>query len=156
MNDSAFTYTYFPIPGLGEEGPYRLDSWTVDDEVFMAEFDNIGDLVDSMNVFDTIGVWTIDRTLLTISCGFTGPTYGPLSITQINTGATATLEVNTNLTPNGTSIRIPIGTHQVVVNDPIVGCSDTLNAVITCRECPEVYTGPLTVLSEDCEDTKGE
>ncbi|MFK7934356.1 MAG: hypothetical protein AB8G22_12665, partial [Saprospiraceae bacterium] len=49
--DSTFTYSYFTLLSLGD-GPYSVDSWMVNGEMFSGAFTSIGDLVDSMNTWD--------------------------------------------------------------------------------------------------------
>jgi len=151
--DSAFAYTFFTVPDRGEVGPYTLDNWSIDGVNFSASFQVIGELVDSMNVWDTVGVWTLNEELLIIEGGMPGINYGMMEITQDATGAMATLLINDNITPQGTILFLPVGTNQLAITERNLGCTDTITVNVSCRECVEVYTGPTTLFLDNCDTT---
>ena len=74
--DSTFVYTYISLPGSGSEGPYTLESWSVNGNEFSGNFNTIIELVDLMNQFDPLGTWVLDTTLLTIEGGYSNNEYG--------------------------------------------------------------------------------
>ena len=150
MNDSIFSYTFFPVPNQGQSGPYLVERWSIGLDTFSGEFQTIAELVDSMNVWDVRGEWTMNPAMMLIQGGYSGNIYGSLIIRQIATNALATLELNTNLLPNGTSIRIPVGTHIISVTDRIQNCTDNMVAIVTCNSCPEIYTGPTVIETTEC------
>ena len=152
--DSSFAYTFFTVPDRGEVGPYTLDSWSVNGEVFTTEFQNIRDLVDSMRVFDPAGNWTINEELLIIEGGIPETEYGMIEITQVATNAMASLMLNDNITPQGSIIRLPVGTNLLVVTESNTGCTDSIVVNVTCRECnDDVFTGPTTFFLDNCDTT---
>jgi len=151
--DSAFAYTYFTVPDRGAVGPYTLNNWTINGEDFSTGFEDISTLVDSMNVWDTIGTWTLNEDLLIIEGGMPGVAYGMLDITQDATGAMATLLINDNITPRGTVLSLPIGTNQLVITERNLGCTDTITVNVSCRACIEVYSGPTTLFLDNCDTT---
>jgi len=153
MNDSTFSYTYFPIPDRGAVGPYQVTSWRINEMNFSGGFNTLDDLLDSMNVWDATGEWRMDTVMMMFKGGNSGTNYGSIDIVQINTNAQASLDLNRTLTPNGTRIRIPVGTHTVVIQDIVSNCLDTLQAVITCKICPELYEGPTTLDAANCDST---
>ena len=153
MIDSSFAYTYFTVPDLGEEGPYTLNSWTVNGEIFEGVFENIAELVDSMRIWDPAGDWSLNTEMLIIEGGLPTTQYGTIDITQDATGAEATLELNSNITPQGTVIRIPLGSHFVIVTEKEFGCADSLIINVTCQECHDVYSGPTAYFLDDCGET---
>ena len=124
--DTLFAYTYFTMPNQGAVGPYMLRSWTMDGQTYSGQFNNIADLVSMMNVWDPNGNWMQDEASLTIQGGLPSSKYGTMDIEQINTGAFAILELNTNLLPMGTQLAFSIGTKEVVIINNTTGCQDTL------------------------------
>ncbi len=69
--DTSFAYTYFSLPGAGMSGPYMIDSWLVDGNVFSGQVADMSDLVDSMNVWDPTGNWLLDGATSSIRGGLT-------------------------------------------------------------------------------------
>ena len=130
--NSSFAYTYFTIPGQGKSGPYQISAWTVNGATFNGSFDEVSALISWMNDNDPAGNWILDETTLSIRGGATGSTYGTMNIVQINTRSKATLDVNTNLTPDGTELRFAVGTHQVQLFNTSTGCSDQFTVIVEC------------------------
>ena len=151
--DSAFAYTYFTVPDRGAVGPYTLNNWSINGTDFSTAFQDISELVDSMNVWDTVAEWTLNEDLLIIEGGLPGINYGMLDITQDATSAMATLLINDNITPKGTILTLPIGTNQLVITERNLGCTDTITINVSCRECIEVYTGPTALFLDNCDTT---
>jgi hypothetical protein len=67
--DTMSAYTYSTLYGLGQAifGPYALTSWPVGGQIFRDTFNTIPELVDSMNVWDPLGNWTLDANHLLIT-----------------------------------------------------------------------------------------
>ncbi|MFT6320925.1 MAG: putative repeat protein (TIGR01451 family), partial [Granulosicoccus sp.] len=57
--DTSYSYNYFALPAQGAAGPYNVDLWMVNDSTYSGMFMTVSDLVDSMNVWDTLGTWTL-------------------------------------------------------------------------------------------------
>ena len=124
--DSCFAYTYFTVPDLGQIGPYRLDFWYFNgDTLTLPSFQNIAELADSIQAWDPQGGWELDPSTLTIrTCSATWKNYGDIKITQLGTAGVAEIEINVNLQPQGTQIRLTPGEHLVTVFGP--DCVDSL------------------------------
>jgi gliding motility-associated-like protein len=138
--DSCFDYTYFTIPDFGDKGPYLLEYWKVNNQSFTTTFQDIEGLVDSMNVWDTLGNWYINAATLTIvSCERTANVYGDMRVTQIASGAVGVLDLNVNLIPKGTAMLVPVGQHQIIVQGPN-DCADTLNVIVQPARVFEIDT----------------
>jgi len=146
--DSTLSYSAFAIPNQGNSGPYNLDVWTVNGQTFSTSFDDIATLIDSMNVWDTTGDWMFDPVSFLIKGGTTSNSYGNMNITQIATGAFTSLEANTNLSPNGTSIGVSTGQHEFIFINNDTGCADTIDVQVLCIE-PEVFVDTVLVNSID-------
>ena len=130
--NASFAYTYFTIPGQGRSGPYQINSWTVNGAVFNGNFSELAELLTWMNENDPDGNWILDETTLSIRGGATGSDYGTMNIVQINTRSKATLDVNTNLTPDGTALQFEVGTHQVLLFNTRTNCSDQFTVIVDC------------------------
>ncbi|RMG84710.1 MAG: gliding motility-associated C-terminal domain-containing protein, partial [Bacteroidetes bacterium] len=157
-NDTCLAYTYFTIPGLGNEGPYELTNWTIDGVgSFSAQFDDIHALVDSMNLWDDQGMWTLDTTLFIITNCNTIHTYNDIAVEQISTGANAIAVLSTQLFPNGTQIQLDTGFHEMVFIDVATGCEDTLLVQVNCDEpptgCGITAISPTILPIDNCDST---
>ena len=152
--DTSLAYTYFTLPGQGASGPYTVDAWSVNGTVFSGEFMTINDLIDSMNVWDATGTWTVDPVGLIISGGNSATTYGNISITQNTTNAFALLELNVNLLPNGTIFFVSEGVHEIIVTDTTTSCMDTIQVMVMCVPGDIIYdTITVGTIETTCIDT---
>jgi len=130
--DTSYSYNYFALPAQGAAGPYNVDLWMVNDSTYSGMFMTVSDLVDSMNVWDTLGTWTLDATSFNLEGGNISSNYGNITITQNGTGAFALLELTETLTPNGTQILIGDGPHELIFSDTATLCQDTIQATVFC------------------------
>jgi len=152
--DTTLSYNYFALPAQGTAGSYNVDLWMVNDSTYSGMFMTIADLVDSMNVWDTTGTWTLDTISFNIEGGNTSSNYGNITITQNGTGAFALLELTQILTPNGTQILIGDGPHELIFSDTATLCQDTIQATVFCL-IPEIVMDTIMNGTMDtyCVDT---
>ncbi len=156
--DTLYAYTYYTIPNRGTNGPYKVNAWSVNGQIFTGEFNNLEELVNLMNEWDNGGNWQLIASTLTIQGGLPKNTYGQMSIVQINTGATATMELNTNLIPMGTVLSFAKGTNEVLITNKETGCIDQFTAIVNCEEaskvdCDDLFEETSTTYSlEDCSE----
>jgi gliding motility-associated-like protein/uncharacterized repeat protein (TIGR01451 family) len=130
--DTTYAYTYFTVPGRGNSGPYRVDSWMVNGRSYSGVVANVNVLVDSMNRWDVGGNWRLNSGTLTIMGGNHNNTYGTMKITKINNGAFASLNLNRNLIPKATMIWVKTGRHTLTFVDSRTGCMDTAVVLGAC------------------------
>ena len=131
--DTSFSYTYFTIPRFSKSGPYRLDYWLLNGQSYkITAFRDIFVLVDSMNVWDKVGKWSVDTLTLTISGGKSVNTYGQMKVTCIANGSVSYMEMNSQLNSSGVSVCFFAGTHEVIFKNNSTLCQDILRLVITC------------------------
>ena len=132
--DTVVSYLYFTIPDRGENGPYLLESWKVNDQEFSTIFDSINELVDSMNAWDPIGDWKLDAPTFTIMGDNSGNDYGDMMVKQIDSGARSP-EISPNLQfiPFGTALQLEAGIHNLVITNTVTGCIDSLSLNISCN-----------------------
>ena len=150
--DTTLNYSYNSLP-TGGDG-YTLDSWTVNGAVFNGSFADAAGLVALMTQLDATATWTLDAANELITGGNPSTDYGSILITQPSDQATATLELNTNLIPNGTKLTLDAGDYEVIFTDPDTGCADTLNVDVICTTS-EVLNRTLEVnmTAELCPDS---
>lgn len=149
--DTSFAYTYASLPGGGNTGPYLIDSWTVNGDVFDGAVIDMAELTDSMNSWDPLGNWALDGATSSIRGGLTGTNYGDLNLTEMASSTSASLEITTSLNPNGTTMSLDTGYHQLIFLEPIESCLDTLVVIIDCFSCDQLYSGETVIDANDCE-----
>ena len=150
--DTVQTYLLQPLLDVAPVGPYELESWTLNGVLFDIDtFTTLQQLVDSMNLWNPSGAWTLTTTN-TIVGGNLSNVYGNLNITQLITMANADLPLSTTEIPNGTLMTVDTGFHQIIVIEIATGCSDTITVGVECQDCPTLYSGPTTIAAESCSD----
>ena len=142
--DTLYAYTYFTMPDRGANGPYRLRSWSVNGQTYTGQFNNLTELINLMNAWDPNGNWFQDASTLTLQGGVAASKYGMMDIEQLNTGAFAILELNSNLVPMGTMLTFNTGVNQVTVRNNFTLCEDRFTATVLCNggkpECEDFIT----------------
>jgi hypothetical protein len=148
------SYNLFALLSQFPNGPYQLDAWTVNGNIFtLVSFDNLQQLVAQMNVWDPAGGWFLNMNG-SIQGGFSGNSYGFLDITHIATGIsfTNTFALGTVNIPVGTLLAVDTGYHQIIMMEIATGCLDTIHVFVDCNPCPPVYTGPLVIETVICDE----
>ena len=126
--DSIYTYNVVNL----QQGPFQLDSWIVgNDTLRLNSFNNLQDLVDSMNVFDPGGNWQLIGPVIT--GGASGKIYEALLVSQ-NGVPFPPMIPSLQQIPRSVSMQLDTGFHQVILLDTISGCNDTLNILVDCQE----------------------
>ncbi|MFQ5445814.1 MAG: gliding motility-associated C-terminal domain-containing protein [Saprospiraceae bacterium] len=143
--DTTVTYTYNTLLGLGTLGPYHLDSWVVNGQVFNGEFLDIPALVDMLNVWDPQGNWVHEPNSLSISGGAPGKSYSNMEVTVMMNNTPSTIGMNFGLLPQGTEMAFAEGTHTLVAIDNANGLQDTLTVVVVCLSLPTTQTFSDTI-----------
>ncbi len=169
---SAFTYT--TLFGQGNSGPYELTNWTVGDTVYAGRFENIPDLVDSMNLWDAAGNWQLDETFKLISGGDGSTNYSDMIVEVIGLSSPSFIGYNFGMEANGTQLSFGTGIHRVSILDSlnntyrnaviVVSCASKQVATLNLKEgtnqtyCLDtsILIGPLTNLFNDCPTKIGD
>lgn len=131
--DTTSLYNYQILFGQGNAGPYRLDSWLVDGSVFTGIFQNIPDLIDSMNLWDPTGNWVDNPSQYNIIGGDSQKQYSQMLVTVLQINTPSFIGYNFSLTPTAAAITVPIGVHQLLATPKHGGISDTLGIVVGCQ-----------------------
>ncbi len=129
-------YFYGGIFGMGESGPYYLDSWIVEGTTFEGEFLDMPALVDSMNVWDPTGNWMLDTLGLMISGGNSDFSYSMMELYPVAFPSMMnTMNPGQQEDVNGIAIPIAVeGVSELVIVNTDNGCSDTLIINYVCLE----------------------
>ena len=132
--DTIFSYNYFTVSEMGTRGPYRLDTWQVNGRTRqIASFPTIQTLVDSMNTWDPMGNWRVDAARFLIYGGDVRSQYGQMRVSRLANLSFGLLELNTGLISNGVKLCFSTGNHEIIFQNNVTGCADTLRANVFCE-----------------------
>ena len=126
-------YTYAQISNT--KGAIEITSWTVNGVTFSGTVNSVIELVDSMNVWDEGGNWSLLPEFLIIEGGDIGGEYSRMEIFFPDSGIRSSLGYDTRLTPKGVSIFLTEGLHELIITDEN-DCADTLNLELIRQDCP--------------------
>ncbi len=143
--DTTVTYSYNTLLGLGNMGPYHLDSWAVNNEVYEGTFMNINELVTMLNMWDPLGAWVHEPASLTIKGGYSNNYYSAMQVTVMANQTPSTIGMNFGLLPQGTKLVFSEGTNSLIVWDNATGTKDTLVVVVDCYQMPPPETFTDTI-----------
>ncbi len=154
--DSFYVYDYSQIPDQGAVGPYLLQSWTVNGSVFIGNFNNIPELVDSMNVWDPSGNWSDDPAGLRIVGGDFNTTYSATMEVSKVIGGSGSIVLGVDYRPSNIAIELDTGYHEVILTYLPTNCFERIEFNINCitePECQDLFTtSPVNLNVDDCAD----
>ncbi len=127
--DTIFNYGYADVP---TPGPYFLDSWIVNGDVFSGDFPDMFALVDSMNIWDPLGNWEINTMAQLLIGGYPGNQYSEMNINMLLLNSPTILDINIGTEPAGTLFTFERGLHEVVILEQLSGCLDTFQVAVSC------------------------
>jgi len=126
-------YDYAQLFGQGNLGPHMLDSWVVDGVTYSGVFENIPDLLDSMNLWNPNGNWVLDNINQTISGGVSGAVYSTMDITVTSIPVNSTIPMSTSSSFGGIELNLTVGTHLVqVLENGGAMCLDSFFVNVVC------------------------
>ena len=96
-------------------------------------FYTIDELVDSINIWDPTGDWTVDVNTFRIVGGDQANTYGTMVVSQHGTNSMAMAMPNLQIVPRSLGVELDTGYHVIIVTHIGTGCMDTLEVDITCN-----------------------
>lgn len=146
--DTILIYSFRNLYGEGDLGPYILDSWIVDGITQIGNFNDLPDLANLMNMLDPGGNWTYEPANKTIFGGNTQNSYGDIMAMDVALGIRSNHPFNIGNPANGYAIEVGMGFHQVVINDPVQSCTDTILANVICTQ-PDTLNITLFVQESD-------
>ena len=114
-----------------DPGDYLLEKWAVNgDTLRNISFSTLQELVTAMNNFDPNGNWEIDAFILV--GGDPDQDYGDLCI--LANGSPLPPEPARLLTePNGISLELDTGFHEIVIENSRTTCLDTFSLTLSCQ-----------------------
>jgi gliding motility-associated-like protein len=157
-NDSLYFVNTGMIPSSVDS--FKL-TWTVDGIVNVsAAFTNVGQVLPWMQGIDPNGNWSQSGMMIS---GFgSGTNYGSMmaQYTLPSTGTLMNVNINTfSTSATGTSVSLPVGTHQLIVVNPLTGCADTSIVTVLCTTTDTlqvvVPTNSITEFCPDASDLPG-
>ncbi len=163
ITDNGATYTggflgcnidslvQYDVTNLFNLNLFGLEEWSVQGTVFSAEnLTSPQELVDSFNVWFPAGNWRLDEFLI-IGDNFNN-NYGT-AVISLGGVPIENVEPGLQPIPNGLELAIDTGFHQVIVENLLEGCIDTLDLNVLCRPClEETYLGQPEIEAADCEE----
>jgi len=136
-------YSYSLLSGAGNNGPYKIDNWTVNGVNYTGMVNNMTELTAWMNTIDPSGNWTLNTPVLIIMGGNPSTNYGNLDITHQLTWVESTLNPNTTGVAQKTLVEVPMGNADNILV--------TIRDIRTCCE-ETVLLKRCTGNKPDCED----
>jgi gliding motility-associated-like protein len=128
-------YDLSNLPGGGTQGPYLIESWTVQGQFHSGAFQTIEELLTWMNLRDPAGNWTRDGSQIRGGSG--GSAYGNLVIRQAATNILISLGVQALSWPRGTRFQLTEGNHFLRLEHVQNGCSEEVFLTVLCADEPE-------------------
>jgi len=132
--DTIMNYDFQVMIGGGFSGPYYMNEWTVNGQMFSGEFIDVAALADSMNVWDNIGNWVIDLDNQRIEGGSTDNEYGDMVIDQLAASNTQiTMSINRGFEAHGSALgEFTEGEYELLITNPSSNCPDTIALSVWC------------------------
>ncbi len=147
--DTLISYNYNTLFGQGNQGPYMLNSWTVNGATFSGQFQDVAELTTKMNEWNPDGNWTLNAAETNIIGGETSGTYGMLDITVMANGTPSLLGWSYNIIAQGIALQFPVGVHNVIVTDDTTSETDSFTVTVSCQ--PVAQTTNIELLEGQTE-----
>jgi gliding motility-associated-like protein len=150
--------TVYTISDLPNDGPYLLQSWTVNAQTYLGSFTDRADLVSFLNIRDPNG-WALRNNNNQIVGGISSNAYGNLVI-KSQTATKTYLPEQKNVF-SSTELRFLVGAHTVTMTDIKTGCADTFSVNVECKVCPPLHAYPVdnddnvSLVSYFCDSNPG-
>jgi len=134
--DTVMNYDYQVMLGNGFSGPYEMIDWKVNGQSYTGQFQDVTELVDLMNQWDTTGEWMLVQDQERIIGGNPSTAYGDMHIDQLAAlNSEITMGINTGFIAMGTAIGpFDEGTHEILITEPGATCPDTLLLTVLCTQ----------------------
>ncbi len=152
--ESINRYAYFSVPGQCSDGPYTLESWSINGTLYSGTFNDIDELVALLNTWDTDGTWAVDPYTFTIVGGNTDNDYGTLQIRHEASNILSGIAPNIGLQPAFANLELTVGTHELVFTHYLTDCADTITVTVTCpaqEVMPTTSTITRNILTDEEE-----
>ncbi|MEM1321727.1 MAG: gliding motility-associated C-terminal domain-containing protein [Bacteroidota bacterium] len=152
--DTFTFYSYADLEGQGASGPYVLQSWIFNGDIYTTPFTTLNELIDSMNVWDPTGNWTDDPANNRILGGDNANTYSVSMVVWVpSIGEPDLLTLDEFYISQGSLLNFGEGMSEVIINESATACSDTFYVEVRCiRPQTFRYTLELSESGQDCLD----
>ena len=131
-------------------------SWEVDGITYAGTVPSIAILVDSMNVWDPTGNWSLNETSIVIEGGHEGGVYGQLNVLDVDTGTRSVLGYDARFVPMGSAFNLSIGIHDLIVDYGTCQDSFTIDVVGQgCNSCTPATIENVIIEKATCNQETG-
>lgn len=130
--DTLITYSYNNLFGMGNAGPYSMDSWVVGDSTFTGSFQDIPELVILMNSLVPTADFIADTAAQVIVGMDANLGFGSMVVEATDFGASSILTSSLTGSPAGLGIPLDTGFYEIIVLDTVAFCADTLLVNVSC------------------------
>ena len=143
--NTVHNYSYSDIFRGPENGPWRLDSWTVNGQTYSGTFGNLQTLLDSMRRWNPSGNWQLENSARIIY-GYVAAstTYSCQEIFGTSRGGRSQVCYNSGVEYRGLRFNVPVGVHQFIVEKVRTGERDTITLLAACLK-PETIRRTVNV-----------
>ena len=121
-----------------------MTSWDVSGTTFSGQFNNIPDLVDSMNTWDPMGNWMLDSVAKLIVGGNAGNTYSDMDVLVLLINSPSFIGYNFGVEANGMQLNFDVGLNEVIFDHNTTSCIDTFYATVVCTT-PETVNRTVAI-----------
>ena len=135
----TLAYSYMAMPDFGEVGPYQL-RWSINGVNYNSTFNNLEELIDLMNEWDTAADWFLNHAEGSIGGANVNTNYGSLIVEQSTTGIIATIQLEQGVYPNSTRLSLDMGEHHLVFINNETGLMDELDIMVHCTTVDALTT----------------
>ncbi len=170
--EQRLSIDYTTLPSVGAAGPYSIDSFRINGQLFSTDIVSVQVLADTLSRWDVTSDWSLDEDQQVVLGGSRGNVYSPLYITQLSTGEQTVLMLQDTLLLRGMRVLVPRDA-QMLSFDNGAGCveevalniacvtSASANDVVAATEsvtfCVDAseLTGPVVSLTNACPEAAG-
>ncbi len=146
--DTISAYTYATLFGMGNAGPYNVDSWMINGFNITGTFNDIPDLITFMNNNDPGGNWVDMPATSLIVGGNPNNSYSNMDVTVVSINSPSFIGYNFGVEAQGTLIDLPVGLHEIIAIDIPNVCQDTIMVNVGCIT-PEYITDIVQIGETD-------
>ncbi len=155
--DSINVLSLATVAAGGQLGPYGVFFDITDINGTTTSFADTVDVIEDalalINTADPMSPWVYQALPEAFIGGSQFNTYF-LTVVQISSQETATIDADGSTVPNGTAITVPVGTTELMFEDQVTGCRDTLISTVSCVTTDTLFlTIDVGMLDTLCFDT---
>ena len=136
------TFVQYWIQDITEiENTFSLESWTNSNGTFTGEFDNLSQLIDSMNVWDAPKIWETSSNGFGLISRSYYAEYSQLNISDNSTGSFFSLSNDGSIEPSSLTVSIPMDlSYSFSIINIAENCVDNFDIIETISNVEIIST----------------